>query len=57
MNMFQMKEQDKAPEEQLKQSEWKQAIYLKKIHSNDKKDDPRPQKNNGGTDQEDTRNA
>ena len=29
-NIFQMKEQDKTPEEQLKWSEWKQAIYLKK---------------------------
>ena len=43
-----MKEQDKTPEEQLSEEE---------IGSLPEKDDPRSQKKNGGTDQEDTKNV
>ena len=52
-NMFQTKEQDKTPEEQL--SGDRQSTQ-KVIQRNGSKDDPRSQKKNGGTDQENTRN-
>ena len=54
-NMFQMKEQDKSPEEQL--SEVDRGSTWKRAQSNDNKDNPGSQKKNRGTDQEDTKNV
>lgn len=50
--MFQTQEKDKNPQEQP--SEVK--IGTKRIQSNDRKNDPRSQKNDGGTAQHITRN-
>ena len=50
-NIFQTEEQDKTTEEQLNES----GNVLEKLLSNDRKDNPRFQKKNGGTDWEDTR--
>ena len=46
-NSFQMKEQDKNPQEQLNEEET-DNLPEKIIQSNDSKDDPRSQKKNGG---------
>ena len=54
-NTFQTKEQDKNPEEQL--SEVEIGNLPEKEFRDDSKDDPRSQKKNAGTDQEDTRNV
>ena len=51
--MFQMKEQDKTPQEQLRT---RQAILLKENLKYDSKDDLRFWNKNGDTDQEDARN-
>ena len=53
--MYQMKEQDKTPENQLKEVEI--GNLPEKEFSDDSKDDPRTWKRNGGTDQEDIRNV
>ena len=50
-NIFQTEEQDKTTEEQLNES----GNVPEKLLSNDRKDNPRLQKKNGGTDWEDTR--
>ena len=55
-NMFQVKEQDKTPEEQLNEVEIGNLLE-KKNQSNNSKVDPRSWKKNGGTDQENTRNV
>ena len=46
-------EQDENPRRTIK---WKQTIFLKSFQSSDK-NDPRCQKNNGGTDQKHTRHV
>ena len=46
--MYQMKEQDKTPEKQLKEVEIRNS--RKRIQNNDSEDDPGPQKKNGGKD-------
>ena len=55
-NKFQTKEQDKTPEEQLREVNISNLLGGK-FQSNDSKDDPGSQKKNGGTDEEDTRNV
>ena len=52
--MYQMKEQDKTPEEQLNGD---RQLPRKRIQNNDSEDDPGPRKKNGGKDQEDARNV
>ena len=53
--MSQTKEHDKPPEEQLSKVEL--GKLPKKSIQNNSKDDPRPQKKNGGTHWKDSRNV
>ena len=54
--MSQTKEHDKPPEEQLSKVELGK-LPQKSIQNNNSKDDPRPQKKNGGTHWKDSRNV
>ena len=54
--MYQMKEQDKTPEKQLKEVETGNLLE-KRIQNNDSEDDPGQQKKNRSKDREDARNV
>ena len=54
--MYQMKEQDKAPEKQLNEVEIGN-LPEKRIQNKDSEDNTGPRKKNGGKDREDPRNV